>query len=152
MLKKLEMRDWLIMNNMGRLLKEGIYSLNCCYGLRLWKIKGEGKLSWYSEMLLAEQLGFDSRQGHEIFLFSVSSRLVLGPSQSSLKWLLGVPFLTVKWLGGLKLICHLHVVLGSALLPLLHTYSRYDAQLIRRRDRFSLYLMQFRSFWDTTVT
>jgi hypothetical protein len=146
------MRDWLIMNNMGRLLKEGIYSLSCCYGLRLWKIKGEGKLSWYSERLCAEQLGFDSRQGQErdFSLLRIIqtcsgalptfSQVVTGSSFSHDK---------VAWWvqADLSPSCSARINITP-----LHTYSWNDVQLIKRRDKFSLYVMQFHSFWNTTVT
>jgi hypothetical protein len=40
--------------------------------------------------------GFQSRQGLEIFLFTTVSRPALGPTQASLKWVLGALSLGVK--------------------------------------------------------
>jgi hypothetical protein len=37
----------------------------------------------------AEEPGFDSRQGEEIFLFSVTSRSALGPAQARIQWVSG---------------------------------------------------------------
>jgi hypothetical protein len=44
-------------------------------------------------------LGFDSRRGLVIFLFSTSSRTVLGPTQSPIQWVPGALSLGVKWPG-----------------------------------------------------
>jgi len=44
-------------------------------------------------------LGFDSRRGLGIFLFTTESRPALGPTQPSIQWMLGALPLGVKWLG-----------------------------------------------------
>jgi hypothetical protein len=41
-------------------------------------------------------LGFNSRQGLRIFLFTPASRTALGPTQPHIQWVAGVPFLGVK--------------------------------------------------------
>jgi hypothetical protein len=41
-------------------------------------------------------LGFDSRRGLEIFLFSTASRTALGPTQPPLQWVAGALSLGVK--------------------------------------------------------
>jgi hypothetical protein len=46
--------------------------------------------------LRAGQPGFDSWQGQEIFLYATVSRLALGPTQPSIQWVSGAPFLGVK--------------------------------------------------------
>jgi hypothetical protein len=48
------------------------------------------KLSLCSDGLRAGRLGFDSRQGQEISLFSTTSRLALGPTKSPIQWVPGV--------------------------------------------------------------
>jgi hypothetical protein len=47
----------------------------------------------------AGQQGFDSQQGQEIFLLATTSRIVLGPSQPPIQWVLGAISLGVKWMG-----------------------------------------------------
>jgi hypothetical protein len=37
----------------------------------------------------AKELGFDSQQGQDIFLFSITSGLALGPTQPPMQWVLG---------------------------------------------------------------
>jgi hypothetical protein len=48
------------------------------------------KISRYSDMLQAGQLGFDSWQGQELFLYSTVSRLALGPILPPIQWVLAV--------------------------------------------------------------
>jgi hypothetical protein len=43
-----------------------------------------------------EDLGFDSRPGLGIFLFTTASRTALGPTQPPIQWVCGVPSLRVK--------------------------------------------------------
>jgi hypothetical protein len=47
-------------------------------------------------VLLAGRLGFNFRQGQEIFLYSTLSRLALGPIQPFLQWALGSFSMGVK--------------------------------------------------------
>jgi hypothetical protein len=42
-------------------------------------------------------LGFDSQRGLGIFLFTTTSRTVLGPTQPPIQWVPGVLSLGVKW-------------------------------------------------------
>jgi hypothetical protein len=44
----------------------------------------------------AKEMGFSSQQEQEIFLFSIAARLALGPTQSSIKWVLGTISLGMK--------------------------------------------------------
>jgi hypothetical protein len=44
-------------------------------------------------------LGFDSRLGLGIFLFTVASKTALGPTQPSIQWVPGALSLGVKWPG-----------------------------------------------------
>jgi hypothetical protein len=55
-------------------------------------------------------LGFDSRRGLGIFLFTTAYRTALRPTQPPIQWVPGAPFLGVKRPGGVKLITHLHLV------------------------------------------
>jgi hypothetical protein len=41
-------------------------------------------------------LGFDSRRGRGIFLFTTASRTALGPTQPPIQWVAGALFLGVK--------------------------------------------------------
>jgi hypothetical protein len=41
--------------------------------------------------------GFDSRQGHRIYLFATVSRLALGPTQPPIHWVPGAISAGVKW-------------------------------------------------------
>jgi len=43
--------------------------------------------------------GFESRQGLGIFLFTIVSRPVLGPTQPPIQWVPGTLSLEVKWPG-----------------------------------------------------
>jgi hypothetical protein len=54
-------------------------------------------------------LEFNSQWGLEIFLFTTVSRMVLGPTQPPVQWVLGSLSLGVKW-PGVKLTTHLHLV------------------------------------------
>jgi hypothetical protein len=44
-------------------------------------------------------LGFDSRRGLGIFLFTTVSRTAMGPAQPSIQWVPGALSLEVKWPG-----------------------------------------------------
>jgi hypothetical protein len=44
-------------------------------------------------------LGFGSRRGLGIFLFTTASRKALGPTQTPIQWVPGAVFLGVKWPG-----------------------------------------------------
>jgi hypothetical protein len=44
-------------------------------------------------------LGFDSRRGMGIFLFTTASRTALGSTEPPIQWVLGDLSLGVKWLG-----------------------------------------------------
>jgi hypothetical protein len=48
---------------------------------------------------MTEELVFDSQQGQEMFLFSITSRLALGSTQPLIQLVPGADFLGVKWLG-----------------------------------------------------
>jgi hypothetical protein len=57
---------------------------------------------WLSGIALGYGLdnrGFESRQGLGIFLFTIASRLVLGPTRTPIQWVPGALSLGVKWLG-----------------------------------------------------
>jgi hypothetical protein len=53
-----------------------------------------GYLGWYNGGLQAGELGFDSQQGQEIFLYFTVSRPALRPTQPPVQWVPGV-----GWLG-----------------------------------------------------
>jgi hypothetical protein len=54
-------------------------------------------------------LGFDSRLGLGIFLFTITSKMALGSTQPPIQWVTGAPSLGVKR-PGVKLTTHLHLV------------------------------------------
>jgi hypothetical protein len=47
----------------------------------------------------AEEMGLNSQQEQEIFLFFTPARLALGPTHSPIQWVLGAILLGVKWQG-----------------------------------------------------
>jgi hypothetical protein len=49
----------------------------------------------YDSLLVT--LGFDSRQRLEIFLFTTTSRMALGPTQPPIQWVSGSLSMGVKW-------------------------------------------------------
>jgi hypothetical protein len=70
--------------------------------------------------------GFDSRQGQEIFLFSIMSRPALGPTQPPAQWVLAVFSLGVKRQGreaDHSPPCSAKVKKGRAVVPLPNTSS-----------------------------
>jgi hypothetical protein len=54
-----------------------------------WKDLFGNRVSWFgiTTRLRAERPGFDFRQEHEIFLFSIASRLAPGPTQPPIQWI-----------------------------------------------------------------
>jgi hypothetical protein len=48
---------------------------------------------------MADETGFDSRPGQDIFLFFMASRSVLGPTQPLIQWILGTLSPAVKQQG-----------------------------------------------------
>jgi hypothetical protein len=48
------------------------------------------RISDYATVWTSEEYGFDSPQGQEIFLFSVTSRPALEPTQAPIQWVPGV--------------------------------------------------------------
>jgi hypothetical protein len=51
------------------------------------------------EFLLEGVLGFDSRRGLGIFLFTTASKMALGPTQPPFQWVPGAFSLGIKQLG-----------------------------------------------------
>jgi hypothetical protein len=70
--------------------------LGIMHKINYLSIPEPGELCQYSDMLWAEQPGFDSWQELEIFLYSTVSRLALGPTQPPIQWVLGALSLGVK--------------------------------------------------------
>jgi hypothetical protein len=69
-------------------MQKGIHNWNLSLARELQRTPSQpiyfrltGYLSQYSTELRAERPGFNSRQGLEIFLFSIASRPALGPTQ-----------------------------------------------------------------------
>jgi hypothetical protein len=62
-----------------------------------------------SKIRTIEELVFDSWHGEKTFLFSVASRLTLGPTQPPVQWVLGAPSLEISGLP-VKLTTHLQLV------------------------------------------
>jgi hypothetical protein len=62
-------------------------------------IRKPGKLSRFSDGLRAAQPGFDSRQGQEIFLYSIGPKQVMGTTHFPIQWVLGALSFVVKRLG-----------------------------------------------------
>jgi hypothetical protein len=60
------------------------------------RFKYSGIAQWYSAGLRAGWLGFDSRQGLAIFLFTATSRPVLGPTHPPIQWVPGALSLGVR--------------------------------------------------------
>jgi hypothetical protein len=54
------------------------------------------RYSDYTTGWTSEEWGFDSRQGQEIFQFSITSRPALGPTQPSTQWLPGSVSMGIK--------------------------------------------------------
>jgi hypothetical protein len=79
-------------------------------------------------------LGFDSRQGLGIFLFTTVSRKALGPTQPPIQW---VPGALSR---GVKLTTHLHLVPRSRMrgaIPPLPLYVFMAWYLVKHRDSFT---------------
>jgi hypothetical protein len=75
------------------------------------------------QLATAEESGFNSWQGQEIFMLSTMSRLVLGPTQPYIQWVWG--FLSLGKSGrGMKLIHQLHPVPRFCMEPWLHSLIR----------------------------
>jgi hypothetical protein len=73
---------------------------------------------------LTKESGFDSRHGKEIFLFTTTSRLALGPTQPPIQWILVV--LSLGYIGqGVKLTTHLHLALSLRMVKLYHHFPIY---------------------------
>jgi hypothetical protein len=103
-------------------------------------------LSQYSSGLRAGCPVFDSWQGQKIFLFSMKSRLALGPTQPPIRWILGTLSSGVKHLGHEA--DHLppssaQIKNGGAMLPLLH-YVFMAYCLISYRDNFTFTVCVYR--------
>jgi hypothetical protein len=77
------------------------------------------KKSCYSSAVLlrAGWLGFNSRQGQEIFFYSTASRLAQDPTQLLIQWVPGL-FPRGWSRQGVKLTTHLHLVLRSRMVEL----------------------------------
>jgi hypothetical protein len=65
-----------------------------------WIRSESAELGQFSDGLRAGRLGFDSRQGQELFLFSTSFRPDLGLTQPPMQWVPGALFPGVKRQGG----------------------------------------------------
>jgi hypothetical protein len=94
-------------------------------------------LSQYSDGVQAGQLGFNFRQGKEIFLFSAVSRLALEPTS---QWVPGTISLGAKQLrheDDLSSLSSAEVKNNGAKPPLCHSSSWHGAQLIKHRNNFT---------------
>jgi hypothetical protein len=85
-------------------------------------------------------LGFDSRQGLGIFLFTTVSRTAPGPTQPPIQWVQGAVSLGVKR-RGVKLTTHLHLVPRSnnawSYISTLSQYASIVWCLVKHRDNFT---------------
>jgi hypothetical protein len=84
-------------------------NLKYCVIIKVGLQRGRGNLACNLEVLRFGVLGFDSRRGLGIFLFTTASRTSLGPTQPPIQWVPGVLSLGVKR-PGVKLTTHLHLV------------------------------------------
>jgi hypothetical protein len=83
---------------------------------------------------------FDSWQGREIFLFSLTSRLALQPIQPPVKWVLVAVSPVVKQ-QGCEMTTHLHLVLRLRMVELyLHSPIHLHGMVLNPRDNFTFYL------------
>jgi hypothetical protein len=89
-------------------------------------------------------LGFDSRRGLRIFLFTTASRTALGPTQPPIQWVTGALSLGGKSGWGVRLTTHLHLlprsVMRGTMPPLPNTPSWRGAQL-KAKGQLCLHLL-----------
>jgi hypothetical protein len=88
-------------------------------------------------------LGFDSRRGLGIFLFTTALRTALGPTQPPIQWVQGALSLGGKATGGMKLTTHLHLVPKSRMrgaIPPLPQYAFMEWCSAKAQGQFYTYL------------